>query len=91
MWFYSKKYKLLVEVAASSAAVCLQPIPELEGCWCPLRLISEGSALQKGLGFSVVFCGDAVRLEHVVGVAVNATSRNMYYQGQDLFRRAKRT
>ena len=81
---------MLVEVAASSTVVCLQPPPELGGCWCPLRLISEGSALQKGLGFSVVFCGNAVCLEHVVGVTVNSTSRNMCYQGQDLLRRAKR-
>lgn len=81
---------MLVAVAASSTAVCLQPSPEPEGCWCPLRLISEGSALQKGLGFSVVFCGDAVCLEHVVGVTVNTTSGNTCYQGQDLLRRPKR-
>lgn len=69
------------EVAASSPAVCLEPTPEPEGCWCPWRPIAEGTALQKGLGFSLVLCWDAVRLEHVVGVTANNTGRTLYYQG----------
>lgn len=80
----------MVEVSASSPAVYLQQIPELEGCWCPLGLISEGSTLQKGLGFSGLSCGDSVFLEHVVGVTLNNTNRNIYYRGQDLLRRARR-
>lgn len=81
---------MLVEVSASGPAVYLQRVPELEGYWCLLGLISEGSTFQKGLGFSVLFCGGSICPEHVIGVALNNTSRNMYYQGQDLLRRAER-
>lgn len=40
---------MLVEVAASRIEICLQPAPELEGCWCLLRQISEVCALQQDL------------------------------------------
>lgn len=78
---------MLVEVAASRTEVLLQPSPELEGCWCLLRQISEGCALQRGLGSSSVFHGDAAHLEHVVGVTTDNTG---HCQGQDLLRKAEK-
>lgn len=78
---------MLVEAAASRTEVCLQPAPELEGCWCLLGQISEGCALQEGLGSSSVFHGVTEHLEHMAGVTTDSTG---YCQGQDLLREVKK-